>query len=54
VTANWFIFLSGSLPFAFIVARTRIEERKLVERFGDGYRQYMAVTGRFWPRFGRR
>ena len=50
VTANWFLFLTSLLPFAFIVARTRIEEDKLVERFGDQYRDYMERTGRFWPR----
>ena len=50
VTANWFIFLSSLLPFAFVVARTRIEEDKLVERFGDEYRDYVAKTGRFVPR----
>lgn len=50
VTANWFILLSGCVPFAFLIARTRIEEEKLVERFGDEYRDYMAKTGRFWPR----
>jgi len=50
VTANWFLFVSGLLPFAFLVARTRIEEEKLVERFGDEYRDYMQQTGRFWPR----
>jgi protein-S-isoprenylcysteine O-methyltransferase Ste14 len=54
VTANWYLFLSSLLPFVFLVARTRIEEEKLVERFGDEYRQYMAKTGRFWPRRGRR
>jgi protein-S-isoprenylcysteine O-methyltransferase Ste14 len=50
VTANWYLFLTSLLPFAFLVARTRIEEEKLVERFGDEYREYMARTGRFWPR----
>jgi protein-S-isoprenylcysteine O-methyltransferase Ste14 len=50
VTANWFLFVSGLLPFAFLLARTRIEEEKLVERFGDEYRDYMQKTGRFWPR----
>lgn len=54
VAANWFIFLSGCVPIAFLVARTRIEEEKLVERFGDEYRDYMKGTGRFWPRFMRR
>ncbi len=50
VTANWYLFVTSLLPFAFLVARTRIEEEKLVERFGDEYRDYMAKTGRFWPR----
>lgn len=50
VTANWYLFLTSLLPFAFLVARTRIEEEKLVERFGDEYREYMSRTGRFWPR----
>jgi len=49
VTANWYLFLSSLLPFVFLVARTRIEEEKLVERFGDEYREYMSRTGRFWP-----
>ncbi len=53
VAANWFIFLMGCLPFAFLVARTRIEEAKLIERFGDEYRDYMARTARFLPRIGR-
>lgn len=50
VAANWFIFLSGCVPFVFLVARTRIEEEKLAERFGNEYRNYIARTGRFWPR----
>ena len=50
VTANWYLFVTSLLPFSFLVARTRIEEEKLVERFGDEYRDYMAKTGRFWPR----
>jgi protein-S-isoprenylcysteine O-methyltransferase Ste14 len=50
VMANWYLFVTSILPFAFLVARTRIEEEKLVERFGDEYRDYMAKTGRFWPR----
>jgi protein-S-isoprenylcysteine O-methyltransferase Ste14 len=50
VTANWYLFLTSLLPFALLVARTRIEEEKLVERFGDEYREYMSRTGRFWPR----
>ena len=50
--ANWF-FLVGLVPFGFIVARTRIEEAKLVERFGVEYEDYMRRVGRFFPRFMR-
>lgn len=53
VTANWYLFLTSLLPCAFLVARTRIEEEKLVERFGDEYKGYMAKTGRFWPHLDR-
>ena len=53
VTANWFLLLTSLFPFAFLVVRTRIEEEKLVERFGDEYRDYIARTGRFWPRLSR-
>ena len=41
----------GSLAmFALFAVRTRIEERYLIERFGDAYRDYMQTTGRFFPR----
>ena len=49
-TANWFIGLMGALSMSLLVARTSIEERHLVERFGDQYRQYIQNTGRFFPR----
>ena len=57
VTANWFLALTGGLVVALLVVRTRTEEEKLVERFGDEYRNYMEGTGRFLPgvrRQGRR
>jgi protein-S-isoprenylcysteine O-methyltransferase Ste14 len=50
VAANWFFFVAGCLMFTLLVIRTRKEEEKLVERFGDAYRQYMRRTGRFFPR----
>ncbi len=53
VAANWFLFLAACVPIGFLVARTRIEEEKLVERFGDEYRDYMGRTGRFFPRLRR-
>ena len=54
VTANAFLAATGLAAFAMIVARTSIEERKLVERFGRDYEEYMRRTGRFLPRMGGR
>ncbi len=53
VTANWFVFATGAVVLLLLVIRTSKEEEKLIERFGDEYRQYMATTGRFWPRLFR-
>jgi protein-S-isoprenylcysteine O-methyltransferase Ste14 len=49
LTANWLIALLWFSACAMLVVRTRIEEGKLIERFGDEYRAYMARTGRFLP-----
>ena len=49
LTANWLMALLGLSAFAMMVVRTRIEEEKLIDRFGDEYRTYMARTGRFLP-----
>lgn len=53
VTANGFLALTGGLAVTLLVVRTRTEEEKLVERFGDEYRAYMGRTGRFFPRTRR-
>ncbi len=53
VAANWFLALTGVVTVILIVARTRIEEKKLLERFGDAYSNYMQRTGRFIPRLKR-
>lgn len=37
VTANWFLALTGLIAFSLIVIRTKTEEEKLIERFGDQY-----------------
>src|SRR5436190_7261302 len=50
-TANWFYMLAGGIVwFAFLLPRTRIEERNLIERFGDVCRNYTRRVGRFVPR----
>jgi protein-S-isoprenylcysteine O-methyltransferase Ste14 len=53
VTSNWFVGLASGAAFASIVARTRIEERLLIARFGTQYEEYMRRTGRFLPRLFR-
>lgn len=56
VAANWFLLLTGTLVLTLLVVRTAREEDRLVARFGDQYRSYMAHTNRFVPtlRAGRR
>jgi protein-S-isoprenylcysteine O-methyltransferase Ste14 len=50
LTANWFVALSAGLFWALIALRTPIEEQKLIEKFGNEYRQYMQNVGRFAPK----
>ena len=49
IAANWFLMLTGPVALAMLVVRTPIEEARLIERFGDDYRAYMARTNRFIP-----
>lgn len=53
VTANWFLLVTGAMIFVLLVIRTRREEERLIERFGEEYRAYMKTTGRFLPRVGK-
>lgn len=54
ITASGFLLLTGTAALFAIVARTSVEERKLIDRFGGDYLDYMQRTGRFLPRFRRR
>jgi protein-S-isoprenylcysteine O-methyltransferase Ste14 len=49
-TANWFVALLGGLVLVLLILRAEPEEQRLIDRFGDDYRNYMAETGRFLPR----
>jgi len=53
LSANGLIFAGGLTAMVLLVVRTSKEEQKLVEKFGDPYRAYMARTGRYLPRIGR-
>ena len=48
--ANWFVIVAGGVMFTLLAIRSRTEEDKLLERFGEPYRAYRASTGRFLPK----
>ena len=50
VTANWLLVVFGAIAFSTLLVRTRIEERNLIEKYGEAYREYMRTTGGFFPR----
>ncbi len=54
LSANWLLALLGAAVMTMLVIRSRVEEAKLIERFGDEYRAYAQRTGKFFPRFGSR
>jgi protein-S-isoprenylcysteine O-methyltransferase Ste14 len=49
VAANWFMLTTGAIVFTLLAVRALREEQRLVARFGDDYRGYMARTNRFLP-----
>lgn len=49
VAANWFMLVTGGVAFTLLAVRSLREEDRLVARFGDDYRRYMARTNRFVP-----
>jgi len=54
LTANGVVAVGGVGMFALLVARSRLEEDRLVEKFGDDYRAYQRRTGRIIPRWRAR
>ncbi len=54
VSSSGLIGVGGLFVLVLLAIRTPLEEQMLVARFGDAYRDYAAVTGRYWPRLGRR
>lgn len=52
ISSNWIILIAGVIMSSLVNHhRMVIEERLLLERFGDRYRDYMARTGKIFPRF---
>jgi protein-S-isoprenylcysteine O-methyltransferase Ste14 len=52
--ANGVMLIGGIAMFVLLAARSRVEEQRLVEKFGEAYRIYQRDTGRFMPRVLRR
>jgi protein-S-isoprenylcysteine O-methyltransferase Ste14 len=50
LTANLVVAAAGLIMFVLLAARSRLEEQRLVEKFGDAYRAYQRTTGKFLPR----
>ena len=46
---TWLVPLGATITFTLMALRTRKEEKYLIERFGDRYRNYMTRVGRFFP-----
>lgn len=51
LTGNVIVLSSGLAMFVLLAARSRLEEERLLGKFGDSYRAYQAQTGRFVPRW---
>lgn len=49
---SWFVAFLGILTFILMAIRTPKEEANLITKFGDEYREYMKLTGRFFPKIG--
>lgn len=50
LTSLWWLALALLIPLAVLLWRTPREEQRLIDIFGDQYRDYMRRTGRFLPR----
>jgi len=48
--ASWWIFGLGLVTWIPLAMRTPLEEQKLIEAFGDEYREYIKHTGRYLPK----
>jgi len=51
-SANWLVGAAylGTLSVMYAV-RVGTEERMMLDRFGESYRQHLQQTGRLWPKF---
>ena len=50
-TASLVFALLALLTIIVLILRIPKEEKMMIEQFGDEYKKYMQITGRFFPRF---
>ena len=50
LTANWLFVSVSVLCIAALFRRVPLEEKMMIESFGDEYKAYMQRTGRFFPK----
>ncbi len=54
IASNWLVSLGVPFMILFILLRAPIEEKALLDEFGEEYIQYMKSTSRFFPQFRKR
>ena len=47
----WFFFLFGIIFLLIYIPQTKKEEKALLERFGQEYKEYCKLTPKYFPRF---
>ena len=52
LTANIIVAACGVIMFVLMAARSRVEEERLIAKFGEAYRAYQRSTGKFLPHLG--
>jgi protein-S-isoprenylcysteine O-methyltransferase Ste14 len=50
-TANMVFAFIALLTIIWLILRVPKEEKMMIGQFGDEYKKYMQITGRFFPRF---
>ncbi len=53
ISGSWFLLAAMALGLPLLLARTPIEEARLLAEYGDEYRAYVNRTGRFFPKLFR-
>lgn len=53
MASMWWLLLGLIIMCGVLAQRTPHEEKQLLTTFGEAYKQYMARTGRYLPKFGR-